>query len=68
MTKGIVVAGFVVEKNGEIKDIEIIQSVHPILDNEVIRVILKMDRWIPGYKNGEPVRVQYYIPYTFRLK
>ena len=66
--EGIVVAGFVVEKNGKIKDIEIIQSVHPLLDNEVIRVILKMDRWVPGYRNGEPVRVQYYTPYTFRLK
>ena len=65
--EGRVVAGFIVEKDGSVSNIEILKSVHPLLDAEVIRVLSLMPNWIPGRQNGQPVRVKYSLPITFRL-
>ena len=32
-----------------------------------IRLVESMPNWIPGKQNGEPVRVKYTVPVTFRL-
>lgn len=65
--KGRVVLRFVVEKNGQIEEIEVIQSVDPELDAEAIRVIKKLKAWVPGYKDGKPVRVEYKYPFNFQF-
>jgi hypothetical protein len=39
-----------------------------LLDAEAIRVVSSMPKWNPGLENGNPVRVKYTIPVTFRLK
>lgn len=65
--QGKVVLAFVVEKNGAIEKIEIIESAHPDLDAEAIRVIKNLKTWLPGIKNGEPVAVPFVYPITFRL-
>lgn len=65
--EGRVVAGFIVERDGSVSNIEIIKSVHPLLDAEVVRVMSLMPNWIPGRQNGQPVRVKYSLPITFRL-
>ena len=63
--KGKVVASFVVEQDGSITNVEIVKSVHPLLDNETKRVISSMPKWNPGTQDGKPVRVKYQIPLTF---
>jgi len=65
--QGRVIVRFVVEKNGEIHEIEVVRSVDPDLDAEAIRVIKKLKDWVPGYKDGEPARVEYLYPFNFRL-
>ena len=65
--EGRVVAGFIVERDGSVSNIEILKSVHPLLDAEVVRVLSLMPNWIPGRQNGQPVRVKYSLPITFRL-
>lgn len=65
--KGRVVATFYVERDGSVTNIEIIRSVHPLLDNETIRVLGAMPKWIPGTQNGEPVRVKYTVPLTYNF-
>ena len=65
--QGRVVVTFVVEKDGSISEATVIKSVYPLLDNEALRVV-NMPKWIPGMKNGEPVRVKYTIPVFFHLK
>lgn len=65
--EGRVIATFVVEKDGSISDIVINRSVHPLLDEEAKRVIAAMPKWTPGRQNGQPVRVKYTIPISFRL-
>lgn len=65
---GRVVCSFVVEKNGSITDVKVAKSVHPALDKEAVRVISSMPKWAPAMKNGQPVRIRYTLPVTFRLQ
>ena len=59
---------FVVEKDGSLSDVRVISPVDPSLDKEALRVVRSMPRWIPGKKNGSPVRVKYTVPVTFKLQ
>ena len=40
----------------------------PQLDAEAIRIIRSMPNWTPGKQRGEPVRVRFTLPVTFRLQ
>ena len=46
----------VVERDGTLSDIEILNSDEPVLDEEVIRVLKEMKGWCPGMKNNAKVR------------
>ena len=63
--QGIIIVQFVVSENGETEDICIQKSIHPLLDNEAIRLIKEMPKWTPGKLNGENVRVQFNLPIKF---
>lgn len=65
--QGRVVVSFVVGKDGHISDVTVLRSVDPSLDKEAIRVVRNMPRWTPGKQEGEPVRVRYNVPVSFRL-
>lgn len=65
--QGRVVVSFVVGKDGHISDVTVLRSVDPSLDKEAIRVVRNMPRWTPGMQGGEPVRVRYNVPVSFRL-
>ena len=66
--QGRVVVSFVVERDGSITEAKVVKSVYPSLDEEALRVVNGMPKWIPGSLNGERVRTKYMIPITFRLK
>ena len=59
---------FVVTNDGSINRVQILKGVHPVLDQEAIRVISMMPRWKPGKQNGIPASVWFTVPVTFRLK
>ena len=65
--EGRVVLSFVVETDGSITEPKVVRSVHPLLDEEALRVAKLMPKWEPGYQNGIPVRVKYNIPVTFKM-
>lgn len=65
--QGRVVASFVVEKDGTVSSVRIIQSPDPILSREVVRVLAESPKWTPGSKDGEFVRVKYTLPVDFRV-
>lgn len=65
--QGRVVVSFVVGKDGHISDVTVVRSVDPSLDKEAVRVIRNMPRWTPGKQGGEPVKVRYNVPVSFRL-
>ena len=66
--QGRVLIQFVVEKDGSISDVKVIQSVDPSLDKEAARVVSAMPKWTPGKQNGSAVRVKYTVPVTFKLQ
>jgi len=63
--QGKVYINFVVEKDGSISNVRVLQSVDPLLDKEALRVINNLPRWRPGLQGGEPVRVSYTVPINF---
>ena len=65
--QGRVLVSFVVEKDGSISEPNIVKQIDPSLDAEALRVVNSMPDWEPGTQNGEPIRVKYTIPITFRL-
>jgi TonB family protein len=64
---GKVFVKFIVDENGEIVKPEVLKSVHPLLDNEALRVVKEMPKWIPGRQHNRRVKVQYTIPINFSL-
>lgn len=65
--QGRVVVKFIVEKDGSISNVEVDRSV-PGLDNEAMRVVKAMPKWIPGQINGKAVKVECSHPFVFRLQ
>jgi TonB family protein len=63
---GRIILLFVVRKDGSIDDIKVLQSLTPELDEEFVRVVRSMPKWIPGKQNGKPVSVYYSIPMRFK--
>ena len=65
--QGRVIVQFVVNKDGSVSNDTVVRSVDPLLDAEALRVVRAMPNWIPGKQKGEPVRVRFTLPVTFRL-
>lgn len=65
---GSVEVKFIVERDGSISHAQVARSLDPILDKEALRVINNMPKWNPGKHNGQPVRVSYKVPVSFRAQ
>ena len=65
--QGRVLVEFIVEKDGSISNIHVIQNVNEYLDAEAVRVVGTMPKWTPGMHEGKAVRVKYAVPISFRL-
>ena len=66
--QGRVIAQFVVDKEGSVRDAHVVKFVDPALDAEALRVINNMPKWRPGRQNGKVVNVKYTIPVNFNLQ
>ena len=62
---GTVYVTFVIERDGSISNVKILRGIREDYNNEVIRVVKSMPKWIPGKQNGKAVRVQYNLPIKF---
>ena len=67
-TQGRVFVRFVVEPDGSVADAEVLRGIGSGCDEEALRVVNAMPKWKPGRVNGNPVRVQYTLPITFKLQ
>lgn len=65
--QGKVLVGFIVEKNGEVKEVEVVSGVDEDLDAEAVRVISVSPKWQAGRIKGEKVRTRIVVPVEFRL-
>lgn len=66
--EGEVIAKYMIETDGSIGDITILQGVYPDLDREVRRTIRSLKPWLPATKDGEPIRVGLVQPFSFSIK
>jgi protein TonB len=63
-----VLVAFFIEVNGTISNIQVLESIDPVLDREAVRVVRMLPRWRPAMKNGKAIRVKYILPISFRSK
>ena len=66
--QGRVIVKFTIEKDGSVTDVKVVKSVHPLVDEQVVRAVSAMPAWKPGMHEGKPVRVSYSVPFRFRLQ
>ena len=59
---------FIINKEGNIINPQIVQGLGYGCDEEVIRVVKRMPRWIPGKQNGVNVSVYYTLPVQFKMR
>lgn len=67
-TQGRVVVQFIIEEDGTVSEAKVLKKVNDDLDAEALRVVNAMPKWTPGRQKGQPVRVKYTMPVTFRLQ
>jgi protein TonB len=65
--QGTVYVSFTVEKDGSISNVNILRGIGSGCDEEAIRVVKFMPKWIPARQRGKNVRVQFYLPLNFTL-
>ena len=65
---GKVVLTFVIEKDGRLTNIQVLQTPDRSLSDEAIRVLQQSPKWSPGKQRNQPVRVRYTLPVEFRIQ
>lgn len=65
---GAVYLTFVVSKDGKISEVRVIRGIGGGCDEEAIRVVKLMPKWIAGRQNGVSVPVQFNLPIRFVLQ
>ncbi len=66
--EGKVYIKFVIDKEGNVRDAEIVNGTRfESLNNEALRVIKSMPQWKPGKQRGQNVNVSYVVPIKFQL-
>ncbi|MGC8864548.1 MAG: energy transducer TonB [Bacteroidales bacterium] len=66
--QGVVYVTFVVEPDGRVTGVRVLRGIGGGCDEEAVRVVKAMPRWIPGKQRGKPVRVQFNMPIKFTLQ
>jgi len=68
--EGTVYIQFIVEPDSTISNINIVRGLDSCkgFNEEAIRVVKLMDKWKPGKKDGESVRVQLTVPVKFKIE
>jgi TonB family protein len=66
--QGKVFINFVVERDGSLSRFKVLKGIGAGCDQEAVRVMKQMPKWIPGKQNGQPVAVLYNLPIAFQLE
>ncbi|MBQ8308131.1 MAG: energy transducer TonB [Alistipes sp.] len=65
---GRVVLQFVIERDGRLTNIVVLQTPDRSLSEEAIRVLNMSPKWSPGKQRNQAVRVKYTLPVDFRIQ
>lgn len=58
---------FIVNKEGNVEEVEVVRSAHPVLDQAAVEAIQGSPQWEPGKQRGQNVKVKFTIPIVFKL-
>ena len=59
---------FVVERDGTLTNIQVLQTPDSSLSDEAVRVLKTSPKWKPGKQRNQTVRVKYTLPIDFRIQ
>jgi TonB family protein len=65
---GMVVVRFMIEKDGSISNIELLQDIGGGCGQAALDVVPKMPGWNPGPVRGRPKKVRFVLPVKFKLE
>ena len=65
---GQVLLSFVVERDGQVSNIQVLQAPDKSLADEATRVVGNSPKWEPGMQSNKPVRVKYTLPVVFTIQ
>jgi len=66
--EGMTVTQFVIDVDGQVKEIDVVIGLCQEFKDECERVISNMPKWNPGVQQGKKVKVLYTMPIKFQLK
>ena len=66
--QGRVYVKFTVNRYGKIKNVKIVRSIHPLIDNEALRLIKEMPDWQPAKTKNGSVESEQILPIIFMIK
>jgi periplasmic protein TonB len=64
--EGLVMIKFIVNKDGSISDAHVVKGIKGGCDEEALRVVKSVPKWIPAKQKGKKIRVYLYLPIDFR--
>jgi TonB family protein len=62
---GQVLTKIIIDKEGNVSSVQIVNSLHPLLDEEVVRVMKASPKWKPAKQNGKAVQMTLTQPVSF---
>jgi TonB family protein len=66
--EGVVTVSFIINKQGQLEQFKIEQSLGSLFDEEALRLARAMPPWIPARLGNEPTRSKLTLPITFRIE
>jgi protein TonB len=64
---GVVIVGFIIDTDGSVTDIHVVDSPHPGLSKAAVNAVKKF-KFEPALRNGIPGRIKMRIPFEFDIK
>lgn len=64
---GVIYLRMVVERDGSLGELEVLQGIGMGCDEEAVRAVEQGPHWIPATIRGQPVRLRVVLPITFKL-
>lgn len=65
--EGTVYVTFIIDAAGDVRNAEVTEGVHYLLDEEALRFVSTMPSWTPATRSGIPVDSNFIMPITFGI-
>lgn len=66
--EGRVFVSFVVNPQGDVSDVKVVKGLGSGLDEETMRAVQNLPKFIPGKQNGQAVSVAFTVPISFKIQ